>query len=122
MAAQRSARISSLFQKITACVAKINTVRAMLPHRNILDTHANVRQSYGVTTTISSKGQLVIPRPVRERHKFRPGDDFLLFELSNGDILLRRIRRPKKSLAWHMRRLQGVKIEHNREPVRELDW
>jgi AbrB family looped-hinge helix DNA binding protein len=75
-----------------------------------------------VTTTISSKGQLVIPRPVRERHKFRAGDDFLLFELSNGDILLRRIRRPKKSLAWHMRRLQGVKIEHNRELVREIDW
>jgi AbrB family looped-hinge helix DNA binding protein len=75
-----------------------------------------------VTTTISSKGQVVIPRPVRERQKIHPGDDFVLFELSNGDILLRRVRMPKKSLAWHMRRLQGVKIEHNRETVREINW
>jgi AbrB family looped-hinge helix DNA binding protein len=75
-----------------------------------------------VTTTISSKGQVVIPRPVRERHKIRAGDDFLLFELSNGDILLRHARAPKKSLAWHLRRLQGLAIERNREGVREVSW
>jgi AbrB family looped-hinge helix DNA binding protein len=75
-----------------------------------------------VTTTISSKGQVVIPRPIRERQHIRPGDDFLLFELSNGDILLRHIRRPKKSLAWHLRRLRGVQIERNREKVREVGW
>jgi AbrB family looped-hinge helix DNA binding protein len=71
---------------------------------------------------MSSKGQVVIPRPVRIRHKIRPGDDFLLFELSNGDILLRRARRPKKSLVWHLRRLQGLQIHRNREPLREVEW
>jgi len=75
-----------------------------------------------VTTTISSKGQLVIPRPVRARHKIHPGDDFLLLELSNGDILLRRVRRPKRSLAWHLKRLQGLALERNTERVREVEW
>jgi AbrB family looped-hinge helix DNA binding protein len=75
-----------------------------------------------VTTTISSKGQVVIPRAVRERHHIRSGDDLLLLELSSGDILLRHIRKPKKSLAWHLRRLQGLKLKRNREPVREVSW
>jgi AbrB family looped-hinge helix DNA binding protein len=71
---------------------------------------------------MSSKGQVVIPRMVRERQKLNAGDDFLLFELSNGDILLRRVRMPKKSLVWHLRQMQGLKIEHNRETVREIKW
>ncbi|MBI3853535.1 MAG: AbrB/MazE/SpoVT family DNA-binding domain-containing protein [Verrucomicrobia bacterium] len=75
-----------------------------------------------MTTTISSKGQVVIPRPVRERHRIRPGDDFLLFELSNGDILLRHVRAPKRSLAWHLRRLHGLSLERSPERVREVAW
>jgi len=75
-----------------------------------------------MTTTISSKGQVVIPRPIRERQEIRAGDDFFLFELSNGDILLRRSRPPKKSLAWHLRRLQGIEMERRHEPVREVAW
>jgi AbrB family looped-hinge helix DNA binding protein len=75
-----------------------------------------------VTTTISSKGQVVIPQPVRERHKLRAGDDLYLFELSNGDILLRRARPPKHSLVWHLRQLQGLELKRNRETVRKVDW
>ena len=75
-----------------------------------------------MTTTISSKGQVVIPRPVRERHKLRSGDDLLLLELSNGDILLRHVRKPKKSLVWHLRRLRTLTLERNRERVREVTW
>jgi AbrB family looped-hinge helix DNA binding protein len=75
-----------------------------------------------MTTTISSKGQVVIPQPVRERHQLRAGDDLLLFELSNGDIVLRRARAPKKSLVWHLRRLQGLRLERPRELVREVAW
>jgi len=75
-----------------------------------------------MTTTISSKGQVVIPQSVRERHQLRAGDDLLLFELSNGDLVLRRVRAPKKSLAWHLRRLQGLRLEHKSEPVREVAW
>ncbi len=75
-----------------------------------------------MTTTISSKGQVVIPRQIRERQEIRPGDDFLLFELSNGDILLRRSRPPKKSLAWHLRQMRGLELERKRQPVREVVW
>ena len=75
-----------------------------------------------MTTTISSKGQVVIPRQVRERQEIKPGDDFVLFELSNGDILLRRSRPPKRSLAWHLRRLRGLELKRNRESVREVRW
>lgn len=72
-----------------------------------------------MTTMISSKGQLVIPRQVRERQEIRPGDDFLLFELANGDILLRRAYPPKRSLVWHLRRLRGLELKRHWEPVRE---
>ncbi|HUE37318.1 MAG TPA: AbrB/MazE/SpoVT family DNA-binding domain-containing protein [Candidatus Acidoferrum sp.] len=75
-----------------------------------------------MTTTISSKGQVVIPQPVRQRHKLRPGDDLYLFELSNGDIVLRRARPPAHSLAWHLRRLQGLELKRKRERVREVNW
>ena len=75
-----------------------------------------------MTTTISSKGQVVIPQHVRQRQDIRSGDDFMLFELSNGDLLLRRVRPPKKSLAWHLRRMQGLELEHPRDPVREVTW
>jgi AbrB family looped-hinge helix DNA binding protein len=75
-----------------------------------------------VTTTISSKGQVVIPLPVRQRHKRQAGDDLLLFELSNGDIVLRRVRAPKKSLVWHLRRLRGLRIPRRREFLREVNW
>jgi AbrB family looped-hinge helix DNA binding protein len=75
-----------------------------------------------VTTRISSKGQVVIPRQVRVRQEIQPGDDFLLFELSNGDILLRRSRPPRKSLAWHLRQLRGLNLKRKREQVREVSW
>ena len=75
-----------------------------------------------MTTTISSKGQVVIPLPVRERQKLRAGDDFQLFELSNGDIILRRVRAPKKSLVWHLRQLRGLQIPRTREIAREVEW
>ena len=75
-----------------------------------------------MTTTISSKGQVVIPQPVRERHKLKAGDELQLFELSNGDIVLRRARAPKKSLVWHLRRLHGLDLERKPEPVREVAW
>ncbi len=75
-----------------------------------------------MTTMISSKGQVVIPQPVRERHKLQAGDDLYLFELSNGDIVLRRAKPPTRSLVWHLRRLQGLKLRRNRERVREVTW
>ena len=64
----------------------------------------------------------MIPRPVRERHKLRAGDSFLLFELSNGDIVLRRTRAPKKPLVCHLRRLKRLKLNRQIETIREATW
>lgn len=88
----------------------------------MVDSVADVSQSYRMTTTISSKGQMVIPRQVRERLEIRAGDDFLLLELANGDILLRRSRPPKRSLAWHLRRMRGLELDRDGERVREVAW
>jgi AbrB family looped-hinge helix DNA binding protein len=62
---------------------------------------------------ISNKGQIVITPAIRERQGLRPGDGLMVFELSNGDILLRRFKPPVKSLAWHLRRLRGLQWERN---------
>ena len=65
-------------------------------------------------TKISSNGRVVIPLPVRERQKLRAGDEFVLAEQSNGDIVLRRVRQPKHSLVWHLRRLRGLGLKRIR--------
>jgi AbrB family looped-hinge helix DNA binding protein len=35
-------------------------------------------------TTLSSKGQIVIPKRIRESHGWRPGTTFILIEEDNG--------------------------------------
>ena len=75
-----------------------------------------------MTTTLSSKGQVIIQQPVRKRHGLRSGDDLLLLELSNGDLLLRQVRKPRKSLVWHLRRLRGLSLKRDREQVRKVAW
>jgi AbrB family looped-hinge helix DNA binding protein len=81
-----------------------------------------VRESYFVTTSISSKGQVVIPREIRDRRRLEPGDDLLVLELSNGDILLRPVRKPKRSLVWHLRQLRGLEVPRQQQAMREVDW
>lgn len=47
-----------------------------------------------MTTTISEKGQLVIPKNIRQRRHIRPGDDFeVLAPEGTEDIVLRKIQR-----------------------------
>jgi len=54
-----------------------------------------------MTTTISEKGQLVIPKGIRERRQIKAGDDFeVLAPEGTEDIVLRKLRRtPNKGLA-----------------------
>lgn len=65
--------------------------------------------------TISTNGRLTIPQSVRKRHQFRSGEKLFVFELSDDEILLQRVRAPMKSIVWHMRRFQGLNIERNKE-------
>ena len=55
-----------------------------------------------MTTTMSSKGQIVIPAAIRQRHKLRPGDE-LLIEERDDEVVLKKARRlRKKSLVQWM--------------------
>jgi len=51
-----------------------------------------------VTTTLSSKGQVVIPALIRQRQQFRPGDELIIEECDDGIVLKKARRKRKKSL------------------------
>ena len=46
-----------------------------------------------MTTTLSQKGQVVIPQEVRNKLRLQPGDDFIVLWSQTGDILLRPVRK-----------------------------
>jgi AbrB family looped-hinge helix DNA binding protein len=46
-------------------------------------------------TILSSKGQIVIPAPIRERQQFRVGDE-LLIEERDDEVILKKVRRNRK--------------------------
>jgi len=50
-------------------------------------------------TKISSKGQIVIPRGIREEMKLKPGTPFAVME-QRDTILLKKIEMPKKK-SWN---------------------
>jgi antitoxin PrlF len=62
------------------------------------------------TATLTTKGQLVIPKPVRDHLHLHPGDtlDFLVQE--NGDVLIR-------PAVEDVRRLRGALHKAGRAPV-----
>jgi AbrB family looped-hinge helix DNA binding protein len=65
-----------------------------------------------VTTTLSSKGQIVLPAEIRARHKFRPGDVLAIEERDDEIVLKKTHRKPKKSLAQLLRECPAeIKIE-----------
>jgi AbrB family looped-hinge helix DNA binding protein len=73
---------------------------------------AEVRFSYLVTTTVSSKGQIVLPKMVRERRSIRTGDDLeVIIPEGSDDIVLRKVsRKPNDGLMEALRKLRGLKI------------
>jgi AbrB family looped-hinge helix DNA binding protein len=40
-----------------------------------------------VTTTLSGKGQIVIPKSLRESRRWRPGTQFIVEEITSGILL-----------------------------------
>ena len=77
-----------------------------------------------MTTTLSQKGQVVIPQEVRNRLRLRPGDDFIVLYSETGDILLRPIRRKNgRGMIKGLRALRGLKLEERtpwHESVRSI--
>jgi len=43
-----------------------------------------------VTTTVSSKGQIVLPAEIRQQDRIKPGQEFEIERIDSGEYLLRR--------------------------------
>jgi AbrB family looped-hinge helix DNA binding protein len=76
-----------------------------------------------VTTTLSVKGQLVIPQRVRARNKLKAGADFTVITRTNGDIVLRPVkaRRRHATLADNLLALSGLEFDPERARARDLE-
>ena len=76
-----------------------------------------------MTTTLSVKGQVVIPQPVRVSQKLKPKTDFTVITHSNGDILLRPIKSHRRhtTLAQNLLALSGLELQTERAHARDLD-
>ena len=48
-------------------------------------------------TTVSSKGQIVLPAELRDRDRIRPGQQFLVERLDAGEYLLKKLAVAEKS-------------------------
>jgi AbrB family looped-hinge helix DNA binding protein len=75
-----------------------------------------------MTTVLSSKGQIVIPAAIREKHQFRVGDE-LLIEERDDEIVLKKARsRRKKTLLQWMQECPAAdfKIERLRDRPRNI--
>jgi AbrB family looped-hinge helix DNA binding protein len=73
-----------------------------------------------MTTTLSAKGQVVIPRDIRVKWDLRQGHDFIVLCSSTGEILLRPVRSPAKSWIKSLRALRGLEVKRVDEPVRSI--
>lgn len=73
-----------------------------------------------MTTTLSAKGQVVIPRDIRTKWGLKQGHDFVVLCSSTGEILLRPVRRPGKSMVQSLLALQGLNLRRMDEPIRDL--
>ncbi len=70
-----------------------------------------------MTATMSTKGQVVIPRAIREELELKPGDDFEVVRRQD-EVVLRRIgNRPRRKLSEHLKSLRGIAIPRWDEPL-----
>ena len=73
-----------------------------------------------MTTTLSAKGQVVIPRGIRAKWGLKQGHDFVVLCSSTGEILLRPVKQPGKSWLKALRGLRGLELKRVDEPVRTI--
>jgi AbrB family looped-hinge helix DNA binding protein len=60
---------------------------------------------------MSEKGQIVVPKEIRDQHGYRNGSAFAVLETDKGDLIFRPVRtEPKLDLVDHLLRLKGLDI------------
>ncbi len=70
------------------------------------------------TTRLSSKGQIILPKTVRDTHQWTPGTDFLVEDLGYG-VLLRPVPRHPPSRLDDV--VGSLHIEDPARSLREMD-
>ncbi len=73
-----------------------------------------------MTTTLSAKGQVVIPRDIRVKWGLKQGHDFVVLCSSTGQILLQPVKQPGKSWLKALRAMRGLQLKRVDEPVRSV--
>jgi AbrB family looped-hinge helix DNA binding protein len=72
-----------------------------------------------MTTSLSERGQVVIPKEIRELNRWQKGDDLLVLRKPNGDVILRRIiPQPRRSLLDHLRAFRGLQLPERQHPLK----
>ena len=58
-----------------------------------------------MTTTVSSKGQVVLPAEIRQQDGIKPGQKFELERIGRGEYRLKRMKRPRNEglVDWLLR-------------------
>ena len=77
-----------------------------------------------MTTTVSSRGQIVLPKKVRASKNIKTGDDLeVITPEGSEDIILRKLaRRPNEGLMTALRKLRGLEIPvRGRQPGRNVE-
>jgi len=96
-------------------------VRGAEPKR-VGNANSQVVVSYLMTVVqMSEKGQIVVPKEIRQRRCFEKGTAFLVLEGRDGTVSFRPVNpSPKLGLVEHLRRLKGLEIPemHFRNPPR----
>jgi AbrB family looped-hinge helix DNA binding protein len=60
---------------------------------------------------MSGKGQIVLPKSIRDTHGFGPGSAFGIVHSKDGDLILRPIKsKSKLTLINHLRKFKGLGI------------
>ena len=60
---------------------------------------------------MSEKGQIVVPKEIRDRHGYRNGSAFSVIENQDGSLQIRPVNpKPKLDLVEHLKRLKGLEI------------
>jgi AbrB family looped-hinge helix DNA binding protein len=60
---------------------------------------------------MSEKGQIVVPKEIRDRHGFGNGSAFAVLETKDGALSFRPVSaKPKLDLIEHLKRLKGLEI------------
>ena len=70
------------------------------------------------TTRLSSKGQIILPKPVRDAHGWAPGTDFTVEDVGDG-VILRPVR--KKGTTKLSDLVGCLKVEGPPRTIEEMD-